>query len=689
MWLDMRLCLVLLLVLQVSFSSILVDISCPVLCVCRNNEAVCEGHGKKMNYIPPLPSGITSLTFRRNHLSRMRNNVFENISHLHLTKLVLRRNRIDQVDKTAFRELPYLQSLDLSGNKLHAKKLKKVVYGLQNGTIQELYLTQLHMANMSDDFFLQLKTLRRIYLDDNVFYNFCGNLLSLPQQMQLISLTNNQISTVEFKRVMPNMEVLNLRKNKLLSVPKFCFSGKPSFPKLKVLHLSDNLISVVWKRNFMKQCLPNLQILTLGFNKIQTIVKNFINDLSNLQYLSIENLAPGVTVNEYSFNSSSLMYLYMANKMNIMRYTLNIFQYCRNLEVLDMTGIQLNSSHNLERKLLNLLRPLTKLQELVLKGTSVTTFPKTLFTIMPNLRTLSLQNCFINESHLGIFSSTSVKLKTLLLDYNLITTLNKTNLPAHIEHISLKGNPFLCTCDLVWFRDWIQNHSHQLLGWPKQYVCHLPQEWIGRNLADFHLSFEFCHPFNAYILVAISVSFAVFIIVIVSCVLYQKRWHIKYYLYLLRAKRRGYEILGGDEFAYDVFVAYNSDDRIWVISEIVPKLEKEEKFKLCLHDRDFQVGKLIVDNITDTMHRSRKILIVLSNSFAQSHWCRFETMLAQLRTINKEKEMVIVIILENILTKNMTNSLHVLLKTTTFIEWTNEKSGKEMFWNRVISAIKS
>ncbi|XP_061170220.1 toll-like receptor 2 [Saccostrea echinata] len=618
----------------------------------------------------------------------MRDNVFDNISHLHLTKLVLRRNSINQVNKRAFRKLPHLLSLDLSDNNLHAKKLKKVVHGLQTGVIQELYLTQLHMANMSDDFFVQLKKLRRIYLDDNVLYNFSGNLLSLPQQMQLISLTNNEISFVEFKRVMPNMEVLNLRKNKLLLVPKFCFSGKPSFPKLKVLHLSDNLISVIKKRNFMKECLPNLRNLTLGYNKIQTIVKNFINGLPNLQYLSLENLAPDVTVNEYSFNSSSLTFLYMANKMNIISHAVNIFQHCRNLKILDMTGIQLNASHNLDWKLFKLFRPLTKLQELTLKGTAVSTFPKTLFTIMPNLKKLSLQNCFINESHLGIFSSTSVNLKTLLLDYNLITTLTKTNLPDHIEQIGLKGNPFLCTCNLVWFRGWIQHHSHQLLGWPKEYVCNLPQEWKGRNLADFHLSFQFCHPFNPYILVAVSVSFAVIVIVIVSCVLYQKRWHIKYYLYLLRAKRRGYEILGGDEFAFDVFVAYNSNDRVWVISEIVPKLEKEAKFKLCLHDRDFQVGKLIVDNITDTMHRSRKILIILSNSFAQSHWCRFETMLAQLRTINKEKEMVIVIILENILTKNMTNSLHVLLKTTTFIEWTNEKSGKEMFWNRVISAIK-
>jgi toll-like receptor 13 len=122
---------------------------------------------------------------------------------------------------------------------------------------------------------------------------------------------------------------------------------------------------------------------------------------------------------------------------------------------------------------------------------------------------------------------------------------------------------------------------------------------------------------------------------------------------------------------------------------MIPILENQENMKLCLHDRDFEIGKTIIDNITDTMQKSRKILLILSNSFAKSHWCRFETMMAQIRSMKDGENMVIVVLLERIQTKNITNSLHVLLNTTTYIEWKHNGREKELFWERLVAALKS
>lgn len=85
----------------------------------------------------------------------------------------------------------------------------------------------------------------------------------------------------------------------------------------------------------------------------------------------------------------------------------------------------------------------------------------------------------------------------------------------------------------------------------------------------------------------IFIFFVVFVIVIVFCIIYKKCWYIKYYLYFLCVKKCGYEVFGGDDFVYDVFVVYNLDDRIWVILEMIFRLENEEYFKFCLYDRDF------------------------------------------------------------------------------------------------------
>jgi hypothetical protein len=54
--------------------------------------------------------------------------------------------------------------------------------------------------------------------------------------------------------------------------------------------------------------------------------------------------------------------------------------------------------------------------------------------------------------------------------------------------------------------------------------------------------------------------------------------------------------LSNTDYAYDGFVVYCDADRKWVHEKLVSVLEEEYGHKLCIHYRDFQVGKLIVDN---------------------------------------------------------------------------------------------
>ena len=63
-------------------------------------------------------------------------------------------------------------------------------------------------------------------------------------------------------------------------------------------------------------------------------------------------------------------------------------------------------------------------------------------------------------------------------------------------------------------------------------------------------------------------------------------------------------------------------------------IEKQEpRLKCCVHERDFKVGVAVTENIVDCIDKSRKFLMVLTNSFLKSKWCMFETHLAQSRII--------------------------------------------------------
>lgn len=86
-----------------------------------------------------------------------------------------------------------------------------------------------------------------------------------------------------------------------------------------------------------------------------------------------------------------------------------------------------------------------------------------------------------------------------------------------------------------------------------------------------------------------------------------------------------------DDYNYDVFVSYSDKDRSWVLDQLIPNLEKRSEITICLHERDFQVGLGILENIIHSMDQSRCLLLVISESFLKSNWCSFEMHLAQHR----------------------------------------------------------
>lgn len=86
-----------------------------------------------------------------------------------------------------------------------------------------------------------------------------------------------------------------------------------------------------------------------------------------------------------------------------------------------------------------------------------------------------------------------------------------------------------------------------------------------------------------------------------------------------------------DQYRFDLFVSYSDKDREFVLDQLLPNLEKRSEIKICLHERDFQVGLSILENIIQCMDQSRCLLLVISESFLKSNWCSFEMHLAQHR----------------------------------------------------------
>ncbi|CAC5365548.1 TLR13 [Mytilus coruscus] len=104
-------------------------------------------------------------------------------------------------------------------------------------------------------------------------------------------------------------------------------------------------------------------------------------------------------------------------------------------------------------------------------------------------------------------------------------------------------------------------------------------------------------------------------------------------------------------FVYDFFVSHSHKDADWVLSRLVADLESaftEDDVVLrgCIADRDFEPGKIIFENIENSLRKSSKIILVITNNFVNSYWCQFETNQALLESMESRKDCIIPLYLE-------------------------------------------
>ena len=79
-------------------------------------------------------------------------------------------------------------------------------------------------------------------------------------------------------------------------------------------------------------------------------------------------------------------------------------------------------------------------------------------------------------------------------------------------------------------------------------------------------------------------------------------------------------------YRYDVFISYSHVDRDWVWQELLPRLE-QHGLRVCIDDRDFEIGTPSLINMERAVDSSRHTLAVLTPEWIQSEWTEFESLL--------------------------------------------------------------
>ena len=339
--------------------------------------------------------------------------------------------------------------------------------------------------------------------------------------------------------------------------------------------------------------------------------------------------------------------------------------------------------------------------------------------IFNNLRMLKRLNLNHNSLRTLDFSFSHMhRLSKLDLSFNLISNMNDSLLETISKmfrangsklKLNLSGNPLQCSCQTLNFLNWMDSNKERLDDFEK-YLCMYPKEYVPfTKLSNYIIaSLIFECSMRTTVIVSGSLLGLGLLLLATSVCCYRHRWEVRYtFLRLTQRGQRYQQIINQPvEFEYDAFVVYDSEDRQWVNSQLVPRLEQQysratnnsdeemepvmtgrERIRLCVHERDFRPGQQILNNIWSRMEQSRKVILVISNYFTQSNYCDYEMNLARMQSVEQGRNLLVPILLEQPDVDRVSDCLYWVLRRLTYLEWPRNVDEQEEFWQKLREAL--
>ncbi|XP_049863560.1 toll-like receptor 2 type-2 [Schistocerca gregaria] len=457
----------------------------------------------------------------------------------------------------------------------------------------------------------------------NVAYNRLSALTTLSASLLNLNVSNNNIATLP-EPLPAGLETLDASHNRLQRLPQGLPAG------LQLLSLSHNQLRVL-----PDKLPPKLQVLQVSNNQLQTLSPQLLVPLQQLQVLDVSH-------NELSTADG----LWLSHQLRLLNISHNALLHLRLLGPGNASHI--DASYN-------------RIESWKVRAGHL--------TLVGNARSpLGLQ--FLRADDSGM---------TIDLGDNMLLSCDPCSSDAEVTRQ---------------LRQWMEkqrNTSSDRLRVvrPEQPVCSEPQERAGKPVErmkdlDDRSGCPGSPRYVAQFLVLLISLLAVIVAITLLC--YHRRYEITYVCHLMKMRRErvAAERRHPSSYKYDAFVCYSSADRAWVVGQLLPKLEHagdspdDPALRLCLHERDFPLGSFIADNIVSSMKDSRSTVIVLSQAFVDSQWCRWELEVAS----NKVHHLVL-LELERMNRSRLPRNLRYLMDTRTYLEWPAQRRAQEAKWRQL------
>ncbi|KAG8000623.1 Toll-like receptor 7 [Nibea albiflora] len=547
------------------------------------------------------------------------------------TNLTLTINHIPDLNSTVFRDLVNLTEIDMRCNCVPVKIGPKDRICTKSVTIDE------HA-------FASLKNLRALYLDGN-------QLNSIPQGLP------------------SNLILLSLEVNNIFHISKGNLSG---IRNVEMLYLSQNCY-------YRNPCNYSYYVEEGAFLELQNLTLLCLKS-NNLSY--IPHQLP-----------TSLKELYLYNN-NIEEVTDEDFKNLTNLEILDISGncprcynapfpckpCPNDSPLKISKTAFKML---TKLKTLRMHSNSLTSVPSEWFANTRELRQLK------PESIAPLKALPDLEVVDLGTNFIKMTNFSILMELKSFQIISLSDNKISSPSD---GQDAVGYSGGELFQWSPMSAAAQTKE--VREIHYFrydeyarsckYKSKELGHSYLSIILYTLMTSLILsFLALSISSHLFL--WDVWYIYHFCRAKLKGYGRLYSQSSVYDAFVMYDKEDPAvteWVMKEMCFHLEEhgDRPLTLCLEERDWIPGCPLIDNLSQSIHKSKRTMFILTSRYIKSGNFKTAFYMAHQRLMDEKNDVIVLIFLEKVPCNSKYLRLRKRLYKRSVLEWPTNPQAQPYFW---------
>ena len=633
-------------------------------------------------------TSLQNLAMENNMIGRLADSTFTSLSRSPIAKINLQASGIRRVEAGSLQSLGHLQVLNMLQNPMTEEAIHNTSVGTAN-SLKVVRFGEFRKINivLNNNTFGGFSFLSVLHLQDVDSLKVTRKSFSSLPKLTKLFLSHNRLTLDDLEEDafegLCSLQVLHLDNNLLVAIPRARTVG--TLPSLQYLNLMNNAIVSMRSEDFLGY--EGLTTLDLQNNRLKTLLTGTFERLQNLSMLGLDgNMISSIKIDAFKKLSKLTFLTLEKNRL------LGIASPSETLSFQQLRTLKLNTNSDLKHLEAEMFSQIAKLTSLELASCKIVDLPLGIFANNSHLTFLVLSHNAIATWDWKVFQPLAA-LEQLMLNDNRITSINKMSFVylESLRTLNLARNPLACSCDLLWFKHWMNDVELYLMeyGNVESYTCFSPDDMKGVPLHEFSLSPVDCSSRQVLHLV-IGLTVVLVLLWALATVVYRYRWYWRYYVFLVRSRRRQQKdaLLNAEAFQYDVYACYHNSSRRWVTDHLVPELEDNGGLRLCLHDRDWFPGRTIMDNVVESIESSRKILLLVNNGFASSAWCREETGLAHNRLVEEQCNLLVVVLLEDIEQENMDRTMRCLLTSRTYLAWAAGGKKETRFWKALRRALR-